>query len=480
MSEYKNTEQNNLNQFQQEESLDIKAVLFRFLRYWYWFALTLVLALVGAYLFNKYAEPEYKASGTVLVTDDSQGNMLFNKGFRPFMSQVKLENEIAILSSYQMRLNAAREMNWQTTLIRQGQFRPNEVYENRPFFIEFDTNYVQPVNTKFHVTLQDLNQYRISFNGEFGVDLYDFREMKVVDNKKIDRFQKTIKFGQWYKTDFFSFRLVLNDNYGDFRDGSLASDDDTEFWFTFNSLINAAGQNGAYAIDRQGQEADILRVSKEGKNQNRAVAQVNALLEAYVKSNLEEKNQRSVNTIEFIDNQLEDLNDTMQRVEKRLQEFQSKNEILQLSDKATPIFEELNRLESQRVMESLKQNYYKFVENYIRESKQQNKTLVAPSTIGIEDEMLSNLVSGLNELYSQRSQMLITSTSEDPRVKALNKQIEQAEDALLENIGNIVQHSKITISNLDERIAEMRQKVSELAMKQRQLVNIRRKYKLND
>ena len=471
--------------FQPDEGLDIKAIIFKFLNYWYWFVLTLVVAMAGAYLFNRYAEPVYKASGTVLVSDENQNeSTLFSKSVRPLFSRrVNLENEIAVLNSYKMKLNAAREMNWQTTVTRQGQFRPNEVYENRPFIIEFDTSHVQPVNTNMHVEVDNLSHYRLTYGRQekdAQISLYDFQKEEEVSKIHIPEKTKKLKFGKWYTTPHCSFRLVVNKSYSDFTDGEINTDDDKVFWFTFNSLESAVKQNGGFQIEKQSQESDIIKIAKEGENKNRATAQVNALLEAYVNYNLEEKNKRSVNTISFIDNQLEALNDTMQKVEQRLQEFQSENRILEISDKAQPIFAELNKLENNRAMESLKMNYYEFVEDYIQQSNKDKKTIIAPSTIGIEDELLSELVTNLNELYSKRSEMLITSTEKDPRVKAIQKRVNQAENALLENISNIVQHSKIKIRNLDKRINKIQKEISTLPFKERQLVNIRRKYEVND
>ena len=357
--------------FQSNEGLDIKAIIFKFLNYWYWFALTLLVAMAGAYLFNKYAEPVYKASGTVLVSDENQNeSTLFSKSVRPLFSRrVNLENEIAVLNSYKMKRNAARQMNWQTTLTRQGQFRPNEVYENRPFVIEFDTMHVQPVNTNMHIELSSLEGYELTYGAtepDAKISLYDFQKEKEIRKIHIPETTKKLKFGQWYKTEHCAFRLKLNESYSDFSDGQVNTDDDKIFWFTFNSLESAVSQNGGFQIEKQSQESDIIKIAKEGENQNRAAAQVNALLEAYVQYNLEEKNERSVNTISFIDNQLSALNDTMQKVEQRLQEFQSENKILEISDKAQPIFAELNNLENKRAMESLKMNYYEFVEEYIK------------------------------------------------------------------------------------------------------------------
>jgi tyrosine-protein kinase Etk/Wzc len=48
------------NEMQQEQSVDIKALYFKFLSYWYLFFITIVLVMLIAFLFNKYTKPVYK------------------------------------------------------------------------------------------------------------------------------------------------------------------------------------------------------------------------------------------------------------------------------------------------------------------------------------------------------------------------------------------------------------------------------------
>jgi uncharacterized protein involved in exopolysaccharide biosynthesis len=66
---------NNYLNTNQEESIDIKSLFFKFFRYWYFFALTIFVSLLVAFLFNKYTKPVYEVKTTVLVKEDkaSQG-----------------------------------------------------------------------------------------------------------------------------------------------------------------------------------------------------------------------------------------------------------------------------------------------------------------------------------------------------------------------------------------------------------------------
>ena len=64
---------NEINQNQQ--SVDLKVILFKFLRYWYVFVITIGLALAIAFLFNKYSRPIYEVETTVLVKERNEGGI---------------------------------------------------------------------------------------------------------------------------------------------------------------------------------------------------------------------------------------------------------------------------------------------------------------------------------------------------------------------------------------------------------------------
>ena len=53
---------------QQQQAVDYKIILFKFYRYWYFFAVTIFVALVVAFIFNKYTRPVYEVKTTVLIS----------------------------------------------------------------------------------------------------------------------------------------------------------------------------------------------------------------------------------------------------------------------------------------------------------------------------------------------------------------------------------------------------------------------------
>ena len=83
----------------QEDSIDIKKIIFLVLSYWKLFLISIFVALAAAYFFNQYADPDYEAKTKVLIMTDNQDINPFDPGSM-FKQPVNIENEMAILRAY--------------------------------------------------------------------------------------------------------------------------------------------------------------------------------------------------------------------------------------------------------------------------------------------------------------------------------------------------------------------------------------------
>jgi len=138
------------------------------------------------------------------------------------------------------------------------------------------------------------------------------------------------------------------------------------------------------------------------------------LTAVYLQRSLDQKNQIASNTINFIDQQLDVISDTLTVAETDLQNFQSDNEVMDLSFQAQQVYEYIQDLQKQKAELEVKSRYYHNLKNYIKKNSEKIDQLVAPSAMGIEDPVLNALVSQLISLYSKKSEILLYSTEKKP------------------------------------------------------------------
>ena len=99
---------------QAEEGFDYKIFFFKVYRHWYFFVLTIIVALIIAFLFNKYTKPVYEVSTTVIIKSDRgktiDPQQLIGLGFRGDLQNI--ENEIGVLSSYSLTERTVKNLGF--------------------------------------------------------------------------------------------------------------------------------------------------------------------------------------------------------------------------------------------------------------------------------------------------------------------------------------------------------------------------------
>jgi len=69
-----NQENNNL-QLEDNDTINIREELEKYLIHWKWFALGAIIALVLAFLYLRYATPQYSASSSIMIKDNKKSGI---------------------------------------------------------------------------------------------------------------------------------------------------------------------------------------------------------------------------------------------------------------------------------------------------------------------------------------------------------------------------------------------------------------------
>ncbi len=455
-------QQNNI-QLPEEEGIDIKKYIFLILNHWWWFAITLFISVTIAYLVNRYSQEVYSASCSIIIGEEQSASGSV-ESILDELSRVRnkkrkavVENEISILKSYKMARMALEELDFGITYIEVGRrnIAERQLYISSPFVVVPDTNYkLEPVGI-YNIVIQSKESYKLSIG---------------------DTAHKIYQFGDTIKKKDFAFTIVLRDpeNY---RYNNQASN---KFYFSFNDINRQAkAYSNALNVEVNDEKGSILTLSMSGFVPLQITDYLNKLCEIYIRSNLYEKNLTSENTIQFIDEQLRGVVDSLESTGLRLQRFRSANKVIDLSKEGNFLFTKMQDLQSEKAALDINSRYYNYLLEYI-EKKKDFSDVVAPSVVGIQDHLLNSLVAQLNELNLQRRNLSLSVVENSPQVSVLNSQIVNTRNALQENLTSLIEGNNIAVVELDERIQKIEKEVQKLPGTERQLINIQREFTIND
>ena len=468
---YKPRQNNN-----EEQTVDIKQLIFLFLNHWYLFLIGAVVALVAGFLINRYKPNVYQTTGTVLIKDAHSAYdataIMTNGSFSGYQN---VDNEMAILRSYTLKDRAVRKMNIEVTYMEKGRVATSELYKASPFTVEFDRAVPQAVGLEYSIVSLGEDTIVLHATSE-GYNKYDFILSQIVQSSSAAKVDVTTKCKQGEMVDngYNRFRIVLNDNY---RPGI---DDNRKLSFWLNSYASLVRQNGSFSVSTTSKQSSVIAVTSSGYNAKKIVDFTNTLMNEYVSRGLEKKNVVSENTIEFIDNELEGIQESLSSAESDLKDFREQNDVMNLDVQANQVYNNLRALEKERAEMGVNVKIYKRLQDYIKVQINDPENLAIPSTMGINDPLLNQLARDLVTLAQTKATKLLTQTEQHPEIIKLNEQIVTTKRALLENVNNIVDNAQMSLNEIDRRIAVLEGESRRLPDKQQQLLNYQRNFKFSE
>ena len=206
-----NNEMSNIqSQLKQEDSVDIKSWIVKFLSYWYLFLIFGFLAVVGGYLFNRYADRVYQVSSTIYIKEQKMGMdaaaMMTGMNFR---NRGNVDNEIDVLRSRMLAEKTLKKLDFDVSYFAKGRIATVEQYGDNPFTVEIDYSEPQMVGVVYNVTLLDDGRFKLSAESKDAA-IYDFaNDMFVGRKENIDILKEQIKEAESSSQNDFPFNTKI-------------------------------------------------------------------------------------------------------------------------------------------------------------------------------------------------------------------------------------------------------------------------------
>ena len=464
---------------QQEETIDLKELLLKYAQYWHYFVISIIFCLFIAFLNNRYTVKEYSVSTTLLIRDDNNtqlGAENLLEGLELFSGKKNLKNEIVILNSYSITEKIIRELRLGLSYFQHGFFQTNEMFENSPFIVNLDSTHNQLIQTKFSIDFLDSSSFNISIRAE---EIHPYNLIEENFNKTIlanINFNETYNFGDTIKTEYFSFSIQKSLFF------NIDKINKSKKTFSFKLYpTNKLAQQLIRDININpiNKETSILKINIKAKTPKKYIYILNKLTEIYIRSGLDEKNIMAINTIDFIDEQLDIIQDSLTFIENKLEKFRQKNPNLEIVDKEFGTYFQKQKLDNTLSEQSVNIKYYKSLLAYLKDDKNAN-SIVSPTSMGISNPELNSLINQLLVLYSKEGELRLTTTTKNPIYKSIISQIEHTKRTIIENVTNLIASASIYENELKGRINSFNYKINKLPEAEKNYLILKRKHEANE
>lgn len=455
---------NNFNDISnQEEGIDFKKIIYLLLRQWHWLLLFASVGLMAAFVYSKLTKPSYMASTSILVPEKSTG-MDMKDLFQGAAGTTNnnIYNQIEIIKSYYTVNQTLLNLNWRTSWYAKEMFIWSDIYKNEPFDVQEASNFINPKGIAIHITPTTGNNYKINVEGK----IYQSDGIKDI------KFEENGTYGKPFINKQFNFTLLKKVNTTEVPSG--------EYYFVFNDLNNETrsylGRLNASLKDKKG---DIMVCSIVGEQPLRQVEFLNELVRVYTEGKMDFQNEAQRRSLNFINNQLTGISDSLNTAGTKFSEFRSKNNIIDLGTEGTLVMNNLKDIESERAQSQMQLDYFENLLKYLNNANDL-KEVVSPSVVGIQDAALNALVLKLGDLYNRRQVLSFSARENNPTLVMLDKELNQTRSQLNENLRNLIDNAKRTINSQKERQDKISVQLNKLPQKEQKMVNIQRQFNLTN
>jgi capsular exopolysaccharide synthesis family protein len=427
---------------EKHEKLDFYQLWLRYVVYWPYFLVLLILSFAGAWFYLRLATPYYEATARILIKDETKGAE-DAKGieFLNMTNTAKLiENESEVISSKTLIYNVVRELGLYAQLYTEGQFRALPAYVTSPVRIE----------VKYPESLSESENVYFTFNKN--------QQQVTIDNV-------FYPLNTWVDIKGVNLRFLPNPHY----DGSHYK---KYYYLLIHPSAIGGDIKGNLEVTSISKSSTILELLLKDEVPQRAEDILNGLMIAYNKANVYDKNTLATNTLSFVGDRLQHVAKELDSIEKRIQTFKENTGSIDISTEGGLFLRNVSD-NDQKISEiNMQLAVLKQVEDYVVEKN--NKAGIVPSTLGVEDPILSHLLNLLYTAELEYEKMKNTEGPNSPSLLAINSQITKIRPSIIENIHSQRKTLEARKGNLQSTNEGYTSSLRTIPQREKQLVDINR------
>ncbi|HTN21376.1 MAG TPA: polysaccharide biosynthesis tyrosine autokinase [Pelobium sp.] len=385
--------------------------LMKYVKYWYVFVISILICLGIAYLYIANSQRVYKVTSTLLIQNDFKGTGVLKgtafSDLEMFHSARTVENEMEVLRSKDLIYQTLKKLHLETAYTIEGRFSDKDLYgDDLPINVVVydlrDKAYLQKLN----LTIIDENSFVLENKGE--KVRYNFNQLVGGPGYTFEVI-KTPTFKAHYPTINIRFQDLhaLAEHY------SLSA-------LTVLPIVK---------------DANTVILSLLETSPQRGVDILNGLIEAYNAENVDNQNLVARNTISFIDQRLDDLDGELSRVEQGVENYKQANRITSLSADADISLSTSGSYDHDLANAQLQLDLIKSLAQYLEQDIHEYD--IVPSTLGIKDITLTNLINRYNDMVIDRQRLLRNNRPNNPLIENVNEQLAALRSSLQENLRNV-------------------------------------------
>ncbi len=431
------------------ESIDLKELLSSYTKHWKWFAISALLALILAYVYIRYATPEYAAAAKIQILDEEgsgSGLDLFKELDMLGGGKSLVMDEIELIGSRSNFIEVVRELKLNTRIKVLGNVISTELYNDPPITLNFiaQDSTIYNADFDFFITLSSSTTFGYSEEEDKPVKVYSF-------GKNI-----TSPIGD----------IVITPNLR-----SLERYKGKKLKISIRPVDEMAlGYKEKMLISNIDEQSNIVDIRLEDPIKEKAINIVNTLIRIYNQNAIEDKQTIADRTSKFINDRIADISGNLSTVDQSAQDFKTERGV---TDIAAETNVNLNVGVANQQELAAARNQLNMASSMSSLVDQQQGYEVLPANVG--GPTITATVAQHNQLVLERKRLLKSSNEKNPIIVNLDQQINGLKSSLSSSLKSTVSNLGMTVNSLSGQQRRFNSKIYSSPKNERALRDITRK-----
>jgi tyrosine-protein kinase Etk/Wzc len=424
----------------------------KYLPFWPFFAILLVISQALAFLYLQYTPPLYESSASILIKDEKKGqeDSKMEELLNLFNTKKIVENELEILRSnevisevvVQMRLYAPvyTESGWQGLIKRSA-------YKSCPVMLEAaDPRSLKEAKKVYFTISRDTGS--VSINGI------------------------SYRLNEWVNSDWGSIRFIRNPA---FRPGLRSAKDagKVKYFFTLTNLeseTDAVTESLVAAPTSKQSSVITLKIKDAIPEHGEAI--ITHIVNAYNMNAVRKKSDIAANTLNFIEERLKNVKYQLDSVDNSIQKYRNRTGIVDISEQSRLYLQSMAINDQQKNKVKIQLSVLNEVQHHVESSS--DTSGMAPSTLEIADPSLSQLLEKFHTSQNEYARLRKTTAENNPILSSVKDEMTQTRAAILESVKSQKAHLRASEANIDQVSNRDSAMANAIPLKEKELVEVSR------
>jgi capsular exopolysaccharide synthesis family protein len=448
-----------LKQLMVQKPIDWRELVDKYLVYWKWIVLSLVVTLVLGVVYYRTQPDTYQFKSTLLIADNSSGGQMSQMSVLKQLDAIGMSsgssniyNEKQVIHSKELIKKVVNDLQLYVTYNKVTFLKPIELYVNSPLELTMADEDLMRIGKPLEITVDPVENDSYEVKGRYWTSTergrfhYQVKELPVTLETPVGKVQIRLK-------------------------ESVTSLEDKIYIKVFNPIaLVKTYQEGALATDVP-KDGDLVNISFRERNIQKGKDFLRRLIDLYNQDAIDQINKSANFTALFIDGRLELLTKELTDVEQNLQTYKQDNKLTNIETDAELFLQRSNLYDEKRNENEIQLQLIKYIEEFLDDPV--NKYALIPN-LGLTDVGLMAVIQEYNKLLISRDRIASGSSANNPSLQTLEMQVRSSRASIQNSIATSRKGLQISLRELEDQQSLLTSQLKKIPQQEREFLEIKR------